>query len=394
MLILPTAFILVQSASSAWVNRSVSWKTFLLPSLACAGLFLVHYRVAVFLACLLFADFTIRTLEQTLKSLRTFRSSNWLREIASNYFPEIMVVAIVTIASLALLLPWLPSTLSTTILPLASSWPDSELGFFRGFAWTFLTTAWGNYSLYLAGLGVIWSLVRKPRLALTLLLWTAMLFILSNSAALGWFPNFINNTSVEIALFIPISTLGGYFASQVIQQPARWIPAHYTRLYATGIVAAGFVAAYLAARQLLPILNPVTFLFRQADRPALTWIQEHVPTGETILINPFLWGSGLYAGSDGGYWITPLTGRKTLPPPVLYGLDTSSQRVKAINQLSQQAIDRSQDVQALHALLVEQGIRYIYVGARGGVLSTSALQNSPQYSLLYQSQGTWVFLVK
>ena len=168
----------------------------------------------------------------------------------------------------------------------------------------------------------------------------------------------------------------------------------YARPRAMGIIAAGIVAAYLAARQILPILNPVTFLFRQADRPALTWIQEHVPTDGTILINPFLWGSGLYAGSDGGYWITPLTGRKTLPPPVLYGLDTSSQRVKEINQLSQQVIDRSQDAQTLYALLQEQGIRYIYIGVRGGVLSADVLQNSPQFSLLYHGDGTWVFQVK
>ena len=33
-------------------------------------------------------------------------------------------------------------------------------------------------------------------------------------------------------------------------------------------------------------------------------------TDATVLINPFTWGYGLYAGNDGGFWISPLAGRK------------------------------------------------------------------------------------
>jgi hypothetical protein len=147
----------------------------------------------------------------------------------------------------------------------------------------------------------------------------------------------------------------------------------YIKPFATIIIAIGSIIAFLAAREILPILNPITLLIRQADKPALAWIQEHVPEDETILINPFFWGYNLYAGSDGGFWITPLTGRKTLPPPVLYGLDAKSPRIKEINLICQEVIDHSQDAEALSALLKGQGIRYIYIGARGGVISANAL---------------------
>jgi Family of unknown function (DUF6541) len=394
LLIMPAAFVLVRDAASAWVKHSYTWKTFLPAVIACAGLFLVHYRVIAFMACLLLADFTVRLFEKTLEVLKTFRVSSWLHEITPNPIREVVAIVIVAVGSLFILLPWLPSTLASLIVPLARSWQGASVPFFAGFAWTFLTTAWGKYALYLAGLGMVWSLIKKPRLALTIVLWVVLLFILANSAAFGWFPSFINNTSVEIALFMPIATLGGFFASQIIGQVSKWVPVRITKLYATGLITTGFVVAYLAARQLLPILNPVTFLFRQADKPALAWIEEHVPRDETILINPFNWGYGLYAGNDGGFWIAPLTGIKTLPPPVLYGMDTNPQRIRSINQLSQQVIDNSQDAEALHSLLEQNGIRYIYIGARGGVLSARALKNNPLFALLYQGEGTWVFQVK
>ena len=394
LLIMPAAFILVRSAATAWVRHNYTWKTFLPAILACAGLFLVHYRVIAFMACLLLADFTIRLFEKALKVNKPFRASGWLREATSDPIREVVAVVIVAVASLVILLPWLLPTLASLIMPMVRSWQGADVPFFAYFAWPFLTTAWGKYSLYLAGLGMIWSLIKKPSLALTLALWTVLLFTLANSAALGWFPVFINSVSVEIALFMPIATLGGYFASQVIGLCRRWVPVRYARLYAVILIATGFVVAYLAARQLLPVLNPVTFLFRQADRPALVWIEEHVPKDETILINPFNWGYGLYAGNDGGFWITPLTGIKTLPPPVLYGMDTDQQRIRSITQLSQQVINNSQDASTLHTLLMEKGICYVYIGARGGVLSASALKNSPLFALLYQGEGAWVFQVK
>jgi len=211
MLILPAAFVLVRAVSSAWIRRDNPWKILLPAAIACAGLFLAHYRVAVFLACLLLADFTVRLLEKTLKVYKSFRVSFRLHEIDRNLFREIVGVAVVALTSLIILMPWMPSMLNTMLIPIAVSGIKTSVPFFNDFAWTFLTSAWGKNSLYLASLGVVWGIVRKPRLVLTLALWIAMLFILANTAALGWFPGVINNTSVEISLFMPISTLGGIF---------------------------------------------------------------------------------------------------------------------------------------------------------------------------------------
>jgi hypothetical protein len=61
------------------------------------------------------------------------------------------------------------------------------------------------------------------------------------------------------------------------------------------------VVAILGARQLISIINPITVLSRSADLPAIEWVKANLPQDETIVINPFSWGYGIYAGADGGF---------------------------------------------------------------------------------------------
>jgi len=391
LLILPTAFALVRSV--AYTPGKVQPRSILLAAIACAGLFLVHYRVAVFLACLLIGDFTIR-LMGTIFSAAKSKSQIWLREVRIASFREAAIIIAISAASLLMLLSWLPALLSTLVIPQVANLRRTTEPLFSGFAWPFLFTAQGKSSLYMAGLGLLVSLWRKPRLALTLTLWVGLLFLLSNLETLGLFRSFLNNLSVEITLFMPLSVLGGYFISQAVHLGEKFTPARWRMGYMVMLAVLSILAAWYAARQLIPILNPVTFLARQADQPALEWIEAHIPRDETILLNPFAWGYGLYGGNDGGFWITPITGRKTLPPPVLYGFDNSANRRDQINHLCQQVIDHSQDAQALYTLLKEHRIGYIYIGARGGVLSSRLLHSSSFFDTLYHQNGTWVFQLK
>ncbi len=394
LLILPVSFSLVKMSSAFYVNKKFVWKPLLLAAVASAGLFLTHYRVVVFLGCLLLADYISRSVEEIIQNYKTNKGDTWLREVSRISLREIMGIALITLVSTILLLPWLPSALSTFIIPKAVIWQGGEQALFSGFSWAFLTTAWGKYTLYLAGLGLIWSIFRKPSFAFTIILWTIFLFFLANQDALGIFPSFINNTSVEIGLFMPISALGGHIISQIVQLGWKVIPKQFKPIYIACLVVSGVLVSWIAVRQLLPILNPVTFLFRQADQPALTWISENIPQDETVLINPFNWGYGIYAGNDGGFWITPIAGIRSMPPPVFYGMDNNVDRIQGISRFSQQIIDQSQDANSLHDLLKAHNIGYVYIGARGGVLSPRRLQNNPLYQTLYHQDGTWVFQVK
>jgi len=56
-------------------------------------------------------------------------------------------------------------------------------------------------------------------------------------------------------------------------------------------------------------------------------------------------------------------------------------------------IDLAGDPVALHAMLGELGIRYIYIGGRGGALSAHLLRASPLYAPRYAQNGVFVFEV-
>jgi hypothetical protein len=196
---------------------------------------------------------------------------------------------------------------------------------------------------------------------------------------------------VQISLYIPIAILGGYFVSQLISLlvgnvPARWQPAAYW-----GVAVAALPLVIIGARTLIPLLNPVTFLFRHADLEALHFIEENVPEGETVLVNPFAWGYGLYAGNDGGYWISALAGRETMPPPVLYGLQNDRDELRSVNRLNQQVIEKSANPEELAALMRQAGLHYLYIGAKGGVFSAQLLRESPAFETLLEANGTWLF---
>jgi hypothetical protein len=347
----------------------------LLLSLISAGLFLLHYRIAGFALLLAFAYLV-------------FQTPFGLRSLGF----KLVAASLSALAALLLILPWFWPTLTQTLLPKLST-PISSQPLFNGFTWQYLTSGLGIYTLILGIFGLILGLSFRKQFAFILLLWIALLFLLPNLSALG-LPggSFVNQTAVEISLYLPISVLGGYFLSQAVKL-TDYFPSKIWRSVSQGILLlSATLLVIFAARQTLTILNPVTVLSRQPDLPALAWIETEIPQGETIAINPFLWGYGVYAGSDGGYWISPLTGHPTFPPPVLYGV--SSTEVKDhINQVCAQIIAQGKNASALADILRQNNIQFVYLGARGGAISPTALQASSDFQTLYQVNGSWIFKV-
>lgn len=390
VLILPGAFLLIKTLldrrfdPEERASRRTNWLLMFLAGIACGGLFLTHYRVIAFLGLLMitYLPFHLASSAQPKTFWKNLRyDSGWMGGVA--------------LGAILLALPWWPSTLSTLFIPKLAEWSVVKSSLFGDFSWGFLTTALGKYAIWFAGLGLVWSILQKRGFSLIMLIWTVLLFILANLAAFN-LPGggFVNNTSVEIILFMPLSALGGYFLSHLLTGLGSFIPYRWLVGYYGALGVLGLVIALIGARNLLPILNPITFLFRQADQPAMTWIDENVPSGQTFLINPFAWGYGLYAGNDGGFWISSLTQHETVPPPVLYGLDDNLDHVQHINEIIQKVMELCQKPDELYAYLESVNIHYIYIGARGGILSPGVLQNSGLFDVQYQQNGVWVFHLK
>jgi hypothetical protein len=74
-------------------------------------------------------------------------------------------------------------------------------------------------------------------------------------------------------------------------------------------------------------------------------------------------------------------------------LSNSKEYIEHINSVSQQVIDHGSDPAVLHALLVEESIGYVLIGARGGVISAAELRSSPLFAPRYARDGTFVFQV-
>jgi hypothetical protein len=362
-------------------ERGGIWRGIGLAAITCGGLALVHYRVAGFLALLLLCYF--------LSQVRFSRTSN--THLAKRV---ILFAGAAGLLALLLTLPWSWRAITQVFVPKAAFVSGSTAKAFDGFFWSYLTAAWGLPAMVLAGLGFLVSLFRRPSLAFSMVMWTGSLLLVGNLSALhlpgSWF---VNTISVAITLFMPTAVLAGYALAQAYALLQALIPPRGKVIFKWACVAIGLIITLLAARALLPILRPSTDLFRAADRPAMDWISANIPADETILINPMYWGYGNYAGADGGFWITPLTGRRTIPPPVLYSLGNPSE-TRRISTLCDTVISSAADTTGLAKYLRDQELRYIYLGVRGGVLSPQALLESDQFELLYAKDGAWIFTVR
>ncbi len=348
------------------------FRGFGLPCLAAAGLLLVHYRVALFCTLFMLGWFLMRQWQEAGIELK-FGPAAVLAGTAS---------AIAALASL----PWLAPLLRNTLLPLSGASTDQAL--FSGFSWRFLTTGLGAPVIALAVMGLVFALLLEKRFIWVLLTWTTSLVLLANPQLLHLPMVTSNNITMEISLYLPLCLLAGFAAALAIASVeganGRWLSA--------ALAGVALVTGLLGAQQLLPILNEGTMLLRQADLPALEWAQQSLPAGSQVAVNSFLWGYGAYAGADGGYWLEPLSGVRTLPPPVAAYANPAY--VQQVTALTGQIAQVGQVPARLAEVLRQAGIAYVFSGQRGGPLSPIALAASPEFKTLYHQDSVWIFYVK
>jgi hypothetical protein len=375
------AFSIQHQASDQPLKLSRGLQLAVLAALASAGLFMVHFRVVVFFALLMISFF----IAEVVRSLDK-------RPLWKTLPLSFIWIAGITALAVLICLPWLPELLQTMVIPRLARIADSASPI--RIDWGYFTPVYGTQVLWLAAGGLLISLLRARWFGPILALWSGLLLISANQGILR-LPGvgMINLVSVEIMLFMPIAILGGFFVSQVWRLALKLIPIRWKTLAWALLALALIGVGFAGAQKQLPIINPVTVLFRQADRPAIAWINENLPQDETILINPFLWGYGIYAGQDGGYWIASLAGRKTMPPNLLYGLGNHDQ-IQHINQICQDTIRLAADPAGLRELLKREGIRYVFIGRRGGVLSAQKLEASGVFQPRYHQDGVWLFEVE
>jgi hypothetical protein len=406
LVLLPTAIVFtMRSVSrSATFNPRPPTSNLQLPiaAVSVAGLALTHYRVLIFYGCLLLAYLVYETVRETVEVSRTHRSELF---VFMRYWGR---AAMVCLAAILLTLPWLMN-LACALLPLQTLSSRMQGAPSYNVVPRDLVMVGHNRELIaLSVCGLVWGLFKRERAAIVTALWVLIAIVIANPTIFG-FPStwLVNNASLAISLFVPFAILGGYFFASFYDLLQAKLSSDLRRLMLAVVIA--FVTLW-GAWEMLPIVNPATVLATRDDMAAMDWIRRHAPSDAVFLINVRHWQGGTYVGNDGGYWIPLLTGRETILPPAIY-IYGSAEYVRRINDLAEEvAAIESLDEERIHQLLDDNGVTYIYIGARGGGITpqmvmgssctlTSSSTGSGQssghcYSPVYSNGAVWIFQLR
>ncbi|HEX6288570.1 MAG TPA: hypothetical protein VFZ66_05230 [Herpetosiphonaceae bacterium] len=357
-----------------------SWRLIVPTALLLSGLMLIHYRVLVF-----YGAFMV-----PYGLLLALRRPGSVGSLALRF-------ALVGGLAALIVAPWVLEMLRRVLIPYAVA-PSGLTGSgdYNGIDWALLNYG-NNRVLYgLAGLGTLLALLAWRLRVIATAAWIGILFLLANPAIVGlpssWF---INNHSVIIMLFLPVSVLVAYGVNQLAWWLLRVMPGA-RRLWTRYALAAGFVGiAVFGTWQLRSVVNQATVLVRPADIDALAWAAENTPQDARFLVNSAFWLNGAYRGTDGGWWLLPIAGRWVTAPPALYvyGKPEYRQAVEALNRrISEVKIDQPEQ---LKQLVRDERISHVYVGGnQSGPIKADMLFGDPMFTPIYDANGVTIFAVR
>ena len=227
----------------------------------------------------------------------------------------------------------------------------------------------GLIAWILSGVGLIYAIIRKRDLLVPTAIWiivqlcfySIQVWILG--AAISSLTNLIVISSIPIALLAAnsIEILIGYKNIN----PIKFITRSGLGKNIFFIIIIFFVI--IGAYNISGVINPITVLFNKDDQAAIEWIQNNTEPNASFLVDSFLWG-GNYISSDGGSWITYLTGHKIIFP-------TSAS-----------------DFNNIPDILHNKGIKYIYIGQGDGEINPTQFQIKP-FELVYRNKSVKIYKV-
>ncbi len=361
-----------------------------LSALMCGGLFLVHARVTVFAACFVVAYLFVEV-------MRCYLGGHY-RELG-----ELLLRAVVLLfITLVVIAPWLAQVFQTTREALRAS-NSSLLGdaSYNAFPLELLWVRHNREMLALAGMGVLLGVLRRRREVLWVVCWCALVGLVVNPGVLGLpATNLLNNATAVISLYLPLAVLVGGAGTALFDGVRGALARDRGRVAAFGrrcLAPAGVLALTVGVLygfcSLSSVVNPTTVLVDKGDLAAMDWIAANTSEDATFLINAREWQLGVYAGTDAGYWIHCLTGRRILVPelPYVYG----SRDVTSVVSEVGAAVSKAGQVTPTELWDVARraGATHVYIGSRGGPLEPDMFGSAEQYDPVYSADGVWIFEV-
>ncbi len=310
-------------------------------------------------------------------------------------------------------LPWLLNTLSGKILAIFSkqiSTPASQVS-----AYTQEYNQVGDLLFYLPvglwlllPLALAWGLWRREKGIALFATWGFIVLLITNPHWLG-LPGSgsISNFTIFIAIYILAALLLGPAAGWLTgvwegQGSTRRAWMGWNVLLALALIVLGSWGAWQRLREVRSL--PYSLVGRP-DVRAAAWIRSHTPDNARFLVNSFeAFGGTAIVGSDGGWWLPILTGRRTNLPPLNYAFEQGPDpdyRTR-VNEFARAVAANGITHPDTLALLRESGISYLYVGQQQGqvnhsgpaVLDPQILLASPEFKPVFHQDRVWIFAVR
>jgi hypothetical protein len=231
-----------------------------------------------------------------------------------------------------------------------------------------------------------WWGVRHHSLRIAqIVVWMCIVMLLANPVLIGLpYISFFTNETVITAMYVPMGLTIAWLLGWMVVRLPRW------QLVA---VLAMTVLAVLSANDLQQVINDETIIATADDLNAIQWIDANLPNDAVVLTNASGWMWQIDRGSDGGWWILPLTGRQVTTPPVLY-THGADDWVRQISVQTGQIRDADGSWPALQTFLqTHPAITTIYATNRGGAAKSDTLRGNPALIELYRVGDVTVFAV-
>jgi hypothetical protein len=343
-----------------------------------SGLLLTHYFAAVLLAIFLIILAAVTVL-QGIRDKNRLAWRTWLPLFLAAF------------AGLLLAAPWLyrmwvfaESAIRVGAIQLTlAAVEDAYFPNYLSYLWLLLGPIRNHFLLLLALPGLVISLLRRRTLVFGL--WTLILVIIS--LPWGFYLAPFRPDHAVIVLFLPTAILiADLFITGLDWQP--WL--RFDKVKNALVLIFLAVLIGWGTWETRSVINPATVLARQGDIEALDWIESNIPEDARFFINVAHWQFGSYRGVDGGWWITPLTGRYTILPNALYAMG-SSDYTNQVNAVAVKASQMEGCSPEFWQLVRDQGLTHIYLYQGRGSVHEEQFENCSGVVLEYEKDSVYIY---
>lgn len=378
----------------------------LLTTLVTVSLMLTHYIVTLF-AALMVATYLLALI---------LREAKWRSALQ-------LLTPAATSAALALLIaaPWIRNTFNSGLVRNTTGFVSGQVTADRVATYAALIPITPSYlkgwMIALAAVGLFIALAQRHWRAALFAVWSVLIVFTVTPQTLG-LPGtgIVDQLTAYIALYLTVLPLTGFALAMI----GDWFVGKLARINVAFARATPFVAIFSAAMLALSlwgatwlpnVVEPGRQLLTPADERAMQWIRDNVPTNARFVVNTFpAYGGSLVAGTDGGWWIPLLTGRRTNLPPITYGSERAEQDVFYANTNRLAAALRGRPLQDSTALRIDlttpanvqqlrdAQITHVYSGANAipgpegaDWIDTTLLRESSKFKLAYDQDGVEIF---